>query len=108
MLWEIKPAGYSGFVAGTIQMSWYTSGNDYEPGTAGPIFGTSDTLVATGSMGTYEYKYGGDGLIYWMAQPSLQSQVAVNNVMQALTESFKKANSTLFGGPGSVPVPVVP
>jgi RHS repeat-associated protein len=108
MLWEVKPANYGGFVAGSIQMSWYTSGNDYEPGTSGPIFGNSDTLVATGSMGTYEYKYGGDGLIYWSAQPSLQSQMAVNSVMQALTESFKKANSTLFGGPGSMPVPVLP
>jgi hypothetical protein len=65
-------------------------------------------LVAKGTMGTYEYKYAGDGIIMWRVQPSLEQQIQVNNVVQALTESFKKTNSVLFGGPGGLGVPVVP
>ena len=60
MVWELKPDTPYGRLTGPEQIARYTAISGYSPGTAGPIFGLSDTLVLSGRLGSYTYTYGGN------------------------------------------------
>jgi RHS repeat-associated protein len=66
MVWDVKPHSYYGYASGNQQMAWYTIG-EYSAGMAAPLFGNQMTITLGGNMNTYEFFYGGNGLVMYRA-----------------------------------------
>lgn len=70
MVWDVKPDSLYGWGTGAEQIGRYTGASGYEPGAAGPLFGSQSSIVLQGAMNRYAYSFGGakgPGLVIYRA-----------------------------------------
>jgi hypothetical protein len=79
MVWDVKPDSKYGYTSGAAQMSMYTLQGVYSPGTAEPIFGGAGSMILPGQMGSYEFHYGGNGLLFYQRLYSSELESGFRN-----------------------------
>ena len=67
MVWDVKPDSIYGWASGPAQIRRYTFISGYSPGTD-ILFDGQPNIVRHGSLNTYIYRYGGNGLVIYNIQ----------------------------------------
>jgi len=100
MVWDVKPDSYYGWSSGIGQIVRYTFFSGYSPGTD-ILFGGQPNIVLQGSLNTYIYRYGGNGLVIYNVQGTEYSpirQAFQNQAARTLMGPFPpRRGGDLFG-----------
>jgi RHS repeat-associated protein len=84
MVWDVKPDSLYGFSSGFEQITKYTLTGVYSPGLAQPLFGDQSTILLTGSMNRYEYRFGGRGLVIYHALDKSPMEKSIEQVLRSI------------------------
>ena len=104
MVWDVKPDSIYGWASGAEQINRYTSSSGYDAGTAAPLFDGQSSIILSGSMNRYEFRYGGNGLVIYQALDSSPMERALQQLF--VFHSGKKRDEFNDFGPKAAPLPL--
>ena len=108
MVWDVKPDSIYGYTSGAEQIARYTSVSGYEAGAADPLFRGQSSIVLSGSMNRYEYRFGGNGLVTYRALDASPMERAIQQLFifhSAARRDGQGPTAAPLPTPGMLPIP---